>query len=144
MKVLFDTNVFVAAVVEIHEFHERARPWLDKALAGELEFLISTHSLAEIYSALTNLPLKPRISPGEARSLIRENVQGRAVLVPLAASDYDVALDRMARMGIVGGAVYDALIARAAEKAGANVLLTFNSSHFLRVWPEGSKVVREP
>lgn len=44
-------------------------------------------------------------------------------------------------MGLSGSLIYDALIAHAAEKAGAEHLLTFNESHFRRVWPEGDLLV---
>jgi hypothetical protein len=38
---------------------------------------------------------------------------------------------------------YDALLARAAEVGGAELLVTLNPEHFLRVWPEGwERVVR--
>jgi predicted nucleic acid-binding protein len=43
-----------------------------------------------------------------------------------------------------GGAVYDSLIARAAEKAGADRLLTLNPAHFHRVWPEGAAAILPP
>jgi len=47
-------------------------------------------------------------------------------------------------MGLSGGIIYDALIARAAEKAGAERLLTFNESDFRRVWPEGASILLSP
>lgn len=144
MKVLLDTSVLVAALVKSHVLHARAQPWLDRAHAGKFEFIVSTHSFADVYSTLTNLPHKPRITPLEARDLVRENIQRHAKPVALEPSDYDAVLDRMARLGIQGGPVYDALIARTAEKADADRLLTLNLRHFLRVWPEGASVIREP
>jgi len=47
-------------------------------------------------------------------------------------------------MGLWGGSVYDALIARAAEKAVVEHLVTFNASHFRRVWPEGEPLLVTP
>jgi predicted nucleic acid-binding protein len=44
----------------------------------------------------------------------------------------------------VGGAVYDAIIARAAEKVKVDKLLTFNVRHFRRVWPESGDIIQEP
>ena len=40
--------------------------------------------------------------------------------------------------------VYDALIAKVAQKAGVKRLLTFNSDHFKRVWPAGENVIVTP
>ena len=47
-------------------------------------------------------------------------------------------------MGLSGGVIYDALIARAAEKAGAERLLTLNGADFRRVWPEGESLILVP
>ncbi|HDH87226.1 MAG: hypothetical protein DRG35_02195 [Deltaproteobacteria bacterium] len=60
MKTLFDTSVLVAAIVEPHSMHTRALPWLQRAKAGEIDFLAASHTLAELYAVLATLPLKPR------------------------------------------------------------------------------------
>ncbi len=75
MRILFDTSVLVAGIVEAHPMHERAGPWLERARAGEFEFLAASHTLAELYAVLTRLPLSPRIWPGVARRLIQANVE---------------------------------------------------------------------
>ena len=43
---------------------------------------------------------------------------------------------------IVGGGAYDALIARCALKAKADVLLTWNERDFVRLGPEVAGLVR--
>ena len=63
VKALFDTSVLVAAIVDGHPKHEKALPWLSKAKAQEIEFIVSSHTLAELYAVLSALPVKPRISP---------------------------------------------------------------------------------
>ena len=50
----------------------------------------------------------------------------------------------MADLGLTGGIVYSALIAKAARKAKVESLLTFNSDDFKRVWPEGEGVLYVP
>jgi predicted nucleic acid-binding protein len=137
VKVLFDTSVLVAATVESHPGHGRALPWLQRAKKRDFEFLVASHTLAELYAVLTSLPLRPRISPETARRLVRENVGSCARIVSLSASDYRTTIDRLAGLGITGGVVYDALIARAALKARAEKLLTLNIADFEQVWPEG-------
>ncbi|MFP3941926.1 MAG: hypothetical protein ACLF0P_16650 [Thermoanaerobaculia bacterium] len=42
---------------------------------------------------------------------------------------------------VAGGAVYDALIAESAARAGADSIVTLNPRHFERVAPEGLLVV---
>jgi predicted nucleic acid-binding protein len=144
VKVFFDTSVLVAAMLEKHPHHGRALPWLRQAARGEVEFLVAAHSMAEMYSVLTTYPARPRISPSSARRLIRDNVEKTAKVVSLAAADYASVLERMSELGLAGGAVYDALLARAAEKAAAERLLTFNPGDFARVWPRGEALLHVP
>jgi predicted nucleic acid-binding protein len=48
VKVLFDTSVLVAALVEAHPMHARALPWLQRAKAGEIAMVVVSHSVAEL------------------------------------------------------------------------------------------------
>jgi len=144
LKVFFDTSVLVAASVEPHPMHERSLIWVKRAKAEELEMLVASHTIAELYGVLTTLPVRPRITPDTALRLILENVRKIGKIVPLSASDYEATIERLAELGISGGAVYDALIARAAEKSGAERLLTLNASDFERVWPEGKSLLSLP
>lgn len=73
MKILLDTSVLVAAMVEAHPAHTQALPWLQKAQAGADTWLVAAHSLAELYAILTTLPVRPRILPAVARELIQRN-----------------------------------------------------------------------
>ena len=144
MRVLFDTSVLLPALIRHHSEHGQARPWLERGQRGEFQFVVGTHTLAELFSVLTRYPIRPRISPRTALSLIEENVASSATLIELSASDYLEVLRRQTRLGNPGGTVYDALIAHAAQKAEADVLLTLNPHHFLRVWPEGEGRIRTP
>lgn len=135
MKVLFDTNAVVAAVVEGHPFHERAYPWIEKALAGDVTYYICQHSLAEIYAVLTTMKVQPRIFPELAQRLIEENTK-LARVVQLGLKDYRWCIGYLADAGQPGGIIYDALIARAAVKVRADRLLTFDPDDFRRVLPQ--------
>jgi predicted nucleic acid-binding protein len=143
-QMLFDTSVLIAGMVEAHPMHDRALFWLRKAKAEELEFLVCTHTLAELYAILTRLPVSPKISPGTAARLIRENVESSARTVSLSAADYRTVIKDLSERGIAGGSIYDALIARAAQKSGADRLLTFNPEDFERVWLEGAERIHVP
>jgi len=76
--------------------------------------------------------------------LIGDNLNKAARIVELTRSDYLRVLEQAAELNIVGGMIYDALIARAAEKLKVDKLLTFNVRHFRRVWPQGSGIIQEP
>jgi predicted nucleic acid-binding protein len=144
MKTIFDTSVIIAALVESHPMHDRAFPWLRQAKANEFEFVVAGHTLAELYAVLSTLPIKPRISPLVAQKLIHENIEVSAKIVSLTSVEYSTTIKRLSEMGLVGGIVYDALIAKVAEKSKVECLLTLNIKHFKRVWPEGDSIIATP
>ncbi len=144
MKLLFDTSVLVAAIVEAHPHHSHALPQLQDVKSGKHEFFVAAHSLAELYAVLTSLLLKPKISPLTARRLIDENVISSANIISLSAADYKNTLKELSELALTGGIVYDALVAKAAKKSRIDRLLTFNAKDFQRVWPEGEDVIQTP
>ena len=144
MRVVFDTSVLVAAMVEQHPVHARAFPWLKRARVQEFEACVTTHTLAELYAVLTTLPVRPRITPGTTRRLIRENIEAAMRIIPITRADYQHMLNRMTELELNGGVVYDAIVAQVAERLEADKLLTFNPEDFRRTWPDGSAVVHEP
>ena len=144
MKTLADTSCLVAAMIEAHPAHERALAWFERERGKKHSLLVCAHTLAELYAVLTRLPLKPRIGPDLARRLIRENVEAVATVIALDPTDYAMVLDRMAEMGLSGGVVYDALAMRAAEKAGAGLLVTLNEADFRRLCPPGGVTIAAP
>jgi predicted nucleic acid-binding protein len=75
---------------------------------------------------------------------VQENVVESARLIALSPADYSKTIQRASEMGLSGGVIYDALIARAAEKAGAERLLTLNEADFRRVWPESASILLTP
>lgn len=149
MRALLDTSVLVAALVRSHPESDRCRSWLAKVRNGETDLVMAAHSLAELHVVLTTLPVKPRISPRTALRLSEENglrptPTGLADVVALTAEDYVAVIEAAAERSLAGGILYDALIAKAAEKAGVDALVTLNAKHFRRAWPAGLDRVREP
>lgn len=144
MKVLLDTSVLVAALVQSHPRHALALPWLGRVKAGELELVIAAHTLAELHAILTTLPVRPMISPETAGRLRDENLGEGTEVVALDADHYREVVRRMSDRGLAGGVVYDAVIARAAEVAGVERLVTLNEADFRRAWPEGGDRITGP
>ncbi len=144
MKTVFDTSVIVSGIVESHPMHPKCLTWLQRAKAGKVECIVVSHTLAETYAVLTTLPVKPRISPLVAQRLIDNNLQPNARIIALTVADYWNTIQRMAGMGLSGGAMYDALIATVARRLSADRLLTLNADDFRRVWPEGKQVIARP
>lgn len=142
MKILLDTSVLVAAMVEAHPAHERGKAWFNRVTSGTDKGLVAAHSLAELYSILTTLPVTPPISASDAKQLIQKNVAEKLEIVSLSSEDYLQVVDQLAELGIVGGATYDALILRAAENAKVDRVVTLNEKDFRRVNPKlADKVV---
>lgn len=144
MNVLFDAPVLLAAMVEGHDDHRRCRRWLARVHAGELTAFVAAHALAEVYATLTRLPVRPRIMPGTARRMVRENIEDVAQIVALSRRNYSLVLDDMAARDLRGAAVYDALAARAAQEADVDRLLTLRVHDFQRAWPDGGDRIQEP
>jgi predicted nucleic acid-binding protein len=135
VKILFDTSVLVAAMVESHPHHALALPWLQRVQQKSEVGVLAAHTLAELYAVLTRLPVHPRIPPSVAVQLIRTNVLTICKVVALSGDDYITLLDHLANVGIMGGAVYDAVLLHTAQKANVDQIVTLNESDFRRVYP---------
>lgn len=144
MKTLFDTSVLIAALVQGHPKHERAFPWLSNAKAQKFEFIVASHTLAELYAVLSTLPVKPKISPSIAWRLIHENIEDAAKIISLSPAEYGAVIKSVSDIGLSGGIIYDALIAKVAQKSKVEQILTLNIRHFKRVWNGKEDVIVEP
>lgn len=105
---------------------------------------MSTHSVAEMYSALTRIPVQPRILPSDAVSIIEENVIRYFRLEPITPDLYQRAVAACARRGLPGGKVYDALLIECARAAACDRIYTFNLTDFERLAPDLNRVVAAP
>jgi predicted nucleic acid-binding protein len=141
VKFFFDTSVLVPVFVEEHPHHEASLAVFLRS--DKKRGSCAAHSLAEVYATLTRLPGKHRASASEAM-LFLENMQERLVLISLDAEEYWRAVMHSAESGIVGGMIYDALLAHCALKARAETIFTWNVEHFRRVGPEVAKRIRTP
>jgi predicted nucleic acid-binding protein len=143
VKVLFDTNVLIGAFLPEHKSHAACVVWLERVQLGEIEGYVGTHSLAELYSNLTKLPLKQKITPALARDLITTNLEV-FVKVSLDVADYVAAIDRVTQYGLVSGAVFDAVIAQAGLKIGVDRIVTFNVRDFERLGDVVRQLIQVP
>ena len=81
---------------------------------------------------------------GDQALIFLSDVQTRLTTITLDEEDYFATIAAATKANISGGAIYDALIARCALKAGADVLYTWNVSDFLRLGPDVARIVRTP
>jgi predicted nucleic acid-binding protein len=111
VTVAVDTSVAVPLLVRSHHDHPAVAHWWN----GQ-EITLSGHALAETYSVLTRLPGDARLAPADAARLIRARFPAPLVLSSRRARTLP---ETLSRLGIAGGAVYDALVALAAHEHGA-------------------------
>ncbi|MBV9084115.1 MAG: PIN domain-containing protein [Acidobacteriaceae bacterium] len=141
MKAFFDTSVLVPVFYGDH-IHHRASMELfiqfDTASG-----CCGAHSLVEVFSTLTRMPGRHRIS-GEQAMLFIGTVRERLSLIALDGDEYVNALDRSAARGIVGGGIYDAMLAHCALKADAEAIYTWNYRQYAQCGPEVAQRLRIP
>jgi len=127
LRSFFDTSVLIPVFLEDHEHHERSlKVFID---ADRSRDCCAAHSLAEVYSTMTRLPGRHRLS-GEQVLLFLGEIRARLKLVALSGDEYHATIKAAAEAGVASGAIYDALIARCAVKAAADTVYTWNLRHF--------------
>jgi predicted nucleic acid-binding protein len=127
VKGFFDTSVLVPVFYGDHIHHKAS-------LGLFIQFDKSTgccgaHSLAEVYSTLTRMPGRHRIS-GEQAMLFIGSIRDRLSVIALSGDEYADALQASSDLGIVGGGIYDAVLAHCAIKAKVKALYTWNARHY--------------
>lgn len=110
-----DSSITVAAFAAWHEHHELAR-----AVVADKPML-PAHTALETYSVMTRLPPPHRVAGGAVRGFLEGNF--RAPWPGLDADAYPALVAELDGLAIVGGSVYEALIAATARAFGA-ILVT--------------------
>jgi predicted nucleic acid-binding protein len=105
---LLDTSTAIALVVEDHEAHVATLEVVRGRRLG-----LAGHAWFEAYSVLTRLPAGLRRSPADALRLLAHDFPASGFLGEAEAADLG---GELARLGISGGAVYDALVGAAARQ----------------------------
>ena len=141
MKSFFDTSVLIAAFLGDHEHHEASFAVFTRA--NRKDSCCAAHTLAEVYSCLTRLPGKHRLT-GEQAMLFVETLSERLLLISLDGTEYFSALQHAAEAATTEGATHDALLAHCALKAKAETIYTWNLGHFRRLGQEVSRRIRTP
>ena len=141
MKGFFDTSVLVPVFYGDHVHHKAS---LDLFIQFDKSTgCCGTHSLAEVYSTLTRMPGKHRISAEQAMLFIG-SIRERLSIIALSDDEYADALQSSAALGIVGGGIYDAMLAHCAIKARAEAIYSWNGRHFAQWGAEVTLRLRTP
>jgi predicted nucleic acid-binding protein len=105
---------------------------IGRRLRRDEDILLAAHSLVESYSVLTRMPRQTWGRAEAVRRALHASFESVGRVTALSAEEYVALLDDAVTLGIIGGAMYDALLARCAQPAGVDVILTFNERHFRR------------
>ena len=141
MKAFLDTSVLVATFYADHDDHE---PSINLFLRyDKSDVCCAAHSLAEVFSSLTGMPGKDRVTADEAM-LFLGNVRERLTLVTLNEKEYFKAVEASAAVGIAGGGIYDLLLGHCALKVNAESIYTWNLKDFKRLGPAIAGRVKTP
>jgi predicted nucleic acid-binding protein len=105
-----DTSVAVALVVGAHEHHHSTMEAI-----GDRRLGLAGHAAFETFSVLTRLPSPARRPPEVIARLLAENFPESRFLSPRRAA---ALLEALAKAGIAGGSIYDALVAATAIEHG--------------------------
>lgn len=105
---------------------------------------MSIDSIAEVYAALTRLPVRPRIQPAEAARIITDNILPHFETVPVGKKDYIAALRLVGDGGWSGAKIYDALLIGCAARSGAERIYTFNLVDFQQLAPNLQEKICAP
>jgi predicted nucleic acid-binding protein len=141
MKGFFDTSVLVPVFYGDHVHHQAS-------LALFIQFDRSSgccgaHSLVEVYSTLTRMPGKHRISSDQAMLFVN-GIRERLSVIALDGDEYADALEASAKLGIVGGGIYDSMLAHCALKANAEQIYSWNGRHYGQCGAEVMRRLRTP
>lgn len=141
MKYFFDTSVLIPAFLDDHIHHEPSLMALD--MARKEHCCCAAHTVAEVYSTLTRMPGQHRAGPEEAM-LFLNSLRSRFRFVSLSPDEYWAVISSASESGIVGGRVYDALLAACAIKAKAEIIYTWDVADFRQLGDHVAKRVRTP
>jgi hypothetical protein len=84
-------------------------------------------------------------SLGQAQAMLFVgSICERLSLVSLDGEEYAKALGAAAALGIVGGGIYDAMLAHCALKAQAETIYSWNARHYAQCGPEITERLRTP
>ncbi|HEX4769915.1 MAG TPA: PIN domain-containing protein [Bryobacteraceae bacterium] len=141
MTGFFDTSVLVPVFYGDHVHHKAS---LDRFIQFDRATgCCAAHSLAEVYSTLTRMPGKHRIS-GEQAMLFVGSIRERIAVIPLDGDEYADALAAAASCGIIGGSIYDAMLAYCAIKAQAEIIYSWNERHYALCGSKVTERLRTP
>ena len=111
---LLDSSAALAYVSELNPHHRAVNARVDGRQLG-----LAGHAAYETFSILTRIPPPARVNASRAERLLKSSFPETRFMDAQAAG---AIVSHFAELGIIGGAVYDGLVAAAAEAHGLLLL----------------------
>jgi len=141
MNAFLDTSVLVPVFLGDREQHAASMKVF--AQCPRKDSCRGAHSLAEVYATRARLPGKHRVG-GEQAMLFIGDVRARLSIVALDDQADTSVLQSAAALKVMGGAIYDAILAGRALEADARTIDTWNVRHSQQLGPEVARRLRTP
>ena len=136
-----DTSVLIAAVRTSDERHEASFDLVRKC--DPRSAACAAHTIAEFYAGLTGINPPHRVHPRNAVAML-EGFRGRFQWVELTADEVLETTRVIARLGLLGGIVYDALLMQCARKVNAERIFTWDVRDFQLLAPDLAERIGAP
>jgi predicted nucleic acid-binding protein len=81
---------------------------------------------------------------GDQALLLLDQMRERLTIITLDEEDYYSAIASAVAQRVVGGTIYDALLAKSALKANATTIYTWDLDHFRLLGPEVARRLQTP
>lgn len=133
-RLLLDTNVLVASVIDFHVHHLPSQ-----ALFGleHVQLFVAAHSYAETYNTLTRRGERGAYRrPAEDAWASLETVASAATLVGLSSAQTFDAIRMFSMRGGIGARLYDHLIGSVAPLCAATSIVSWNTGHLRSLFPD--------
>ena len=138
-RVLFDSGLFIGALLRGDSRHAEARSLVEAARSGSFAVCVTTSILSEVYAALTWIKAQPPHSPSEAATAVRLLIEPPSAIGVL--SDGLEASLKMLELsekhGLTARRIHDARHAATALAAGVTKIYTYDVDDWKIFYPEG-------
>ncbi len=129
-----DSDCIIAALCDWHEHCQQARREIDRRIDSREDLILAAPTLLQAYSVLTRLPRPYQLSADVAFRLLDANFMEPArEIIAVDGAGHRLLLQDAVTSSVLGGQVYDAVIARCARQGGVDAVLTFNERDFARL-----------
>ena len=129
MRIGVDSKVIIAAVHANHPRHAVSSDWLEYSIVSH-ELIIAHHSILETYAVLTRMPSDFRVTPTEAKEIIKGTVYKNISVADFTGNQMWEFLDEIIDISAFGGQAYDAFIMEIMKRNEVEGFATYNASHF--------------